>query len=147
MNQVNCFSENFFLLCQFLEFFQMMNILNFLLDYFNKVNSVRPVNLIYPNRIHVLKQQEIANVRILRCLSLKKHSVSDECLLKSFLNYIILGHLSKQISQISFFLNIIFYINVVVLSRELGHLNLLQDEIKLAFVGMANQFKLSIYSN
>ena len=58
-----------------------------------------------------------------------EHILPYHGLLESILNYVVLRHLPKQISEISFLLDVIFNVEEVVLFDKGRHLNLLEDEI------------------
>ena len=72
-----------------------------------------------------------------------ENAVFEDCFLETFLDNVVLGNFSHQISQVPLFLNVVLYIDEEVLSRGSCHIDLLKYKIKLTFMSIANQLILS----
>ena len=143
MNHVNYFAHYFLLRRKLLKSTQTVNVLHLSSNNLSHIFAMCSIYFIGPDRVQVLKKQEVAKINLLLSFLCLVDVSSNKSLLKGLLHNEVLRDLSEQIAQIPFFLDVILQKYEVISQQRGCHTNLIQNKVKLASVGNTDQFKLS----
>lgn len=143
MNHVNYLAHYFLLRRKLLKSTQTVNVLHLSSNNLSQIFAMCSIYFIGPDRVQVLKKQEVAKINLLLSFLCLVDVSSNKSLLEGLLHNEVLRDLSEQISQIPFFLDVILQKYEVISHQRGCHTNLIQNKVKLASVGNTDQFKLS----
>ena len=146
MNGVDHLPEDGLLCGELLEPLHRVDVIGLLLDQSCEVVAMRPVNLVDPDGIEELQEQEVGDIDPLLDLFRLINVVPQQSLLEGLLHDEVLRYFLKEVSQVSLFLHVIFEKEEVILVERGSHRDLIKQIAQLAAMGLTDQHILPINS-